>query len=298
MGVAVADVQVGADVLGEDAGACGQLAAPVRESAAEDQGDVLGAAQDEMLTDHLLEELTAVERAVKDLGACDLELKDGELVGVARATVQSGEGVGQAVHPAVEVALDVPGAKAAAEPPQGGLVVDRGDAVVERLDVVAGALEVLTEPHVAVEADADRPGGVGAELDEAGSEVAVPDVEVEVLDESAVASGGEAAAATAPSLAWGSEDVGLLLGDADQDHALQPQQGGVGEVGLGDGLLALALHEVDDRDVAVLGEMLDGGDELAGDLAEQLVAGERLPAVLAEEPGELVGFLELGHVAV
>jgi hypothetical protein len=47
-----------------------------------------------------------------------------------------------------------------------------------------------------------------------------------------------------------------------------------------------------------LGELLDGGDEVASHLAEQLVAGELLPAVLAEEPGELVGLLELGDVAV
>src|SRR5262249_24939677 len=128
---AVTDVQVGADVLGEDASAGGRLTATAREAAAEDQGHLLGAAQVEMLTDHLLEELTAVWRAVEDLGACDLELKDGELVGVPRATVGSGEGVGQAVHPAVEVALDVRRPEAAAEPPQGGLVVDGGDAVVE-----------------------------------------------------------------------------------------------------------------------------------------------------------------------
>ena len=106
--------------------------------------------------------------AVEDLCACDLELQDGELVGVTRAAVLGGEGVGQAVHPAVEEALDVLGAEAPAEPAQGVGVVDVGDAVVERLDDMAGAPEAPTEPHVAVEADADRPGGVGAELDEGG----------------------------------------------------------------------------------------------------------------------------------
>ena len=131
-----------------------------------------------------------------------------------------------------------------------------------------------------------------------GPEVAVPDVEVEVLYEGAVAPGGEATAATAPLPARRPEDVGLLLGDADQDHALAAEQGGLGEVGFGDGLLALALLEVDDRDVPVTGVLLDGGDELPRHLAEQLVAGERLGAVLAQEPGELVGLLELGHVAV
>ena len=72
----------------------------------------------------------------------------------------------------------------------------------------------------------------------------------------------------------------------------------MGEVGLGDGLLALPLLEVDDRHLLVLGELLDGGDELASHLAEQFVARDLLAAVLAEEPGELVGLLELGHVGV
>ena len=58
------------------------------------------------------------------------------------------------------------------------------------------------------------------------------------------------------------------------------------------------LFEIDDRDVAVPGVLLDGGDELAGHLAEQFVAGDLLAAMLAEEPSELVGFLELGDVGV
>src|SRR5260370_2651926 len=174
-----------------------------------------------MLTDHLLEELTAMERAVEDLGACDLELQDGELGGGTGATVVSAEGVGQAVHPAVEEALDVSGPEAAAEPAQGGLVVDRGDAVVERLDVVAGTLEVLAQPHVAVEADPHAEGSEGAELDEGGPAVAVPYVQVDVVGEGAAA-GGREAAAPPLLLGRGAEDVGPLLGEADHDHALPP----------------------------------------------------------------------------
>ena len=142
-------------------------------------------------------------------------------------------------------ALDVLGAEAPAEPGQSGVVIDVGDAVVERLDDAAGAPEVLAEPHVAVEADADRPGRVGAELDEGGPEVAVPDVQVEVLDEGAVAAGREPTALPAMMLAGWAEDVGPLLGDADHDHLVAAAVGGLGEVGFGDGLLALPLLEGD-----------------------------------------------------
>jgi hypothetical protein len=82
-----------------------------------------------MLTDHLLEELTAMQRAVEDLGACDLELQDGELVGVTRAAILMTEGVGQPVEPAFEVAPDVGGAEASVETPQSDLIVYVGDAV-------------------------------------------------------------------------------------------------------------------------------------------------------------------------
>src|SRR5215472_860946 len=93
---------------------------------------------------------------------------------------------------------------------------------VERLDHVVGPLEMLTEPHVAVEADGHAEGRVTAELDEGRPEVAVPDVEVVVLDVGAAA-GGREAASLALLLGRGAEHVGLLLGDADQDHALPPQ---------------------------------------------------------------------------
>jgi hypothetical protein len=118
-----------------------------------------------------------------------------------------------------------------------------------------------------------------------------------VVGEGAAASGREAAA-LALLLGGGAEDVGPLLGDADHDHALLAEQGGVGEVGCGDGLLALPLLEMDDGDAPLLGELLDGGHELAGHLAEELVAWDLLASVLAQEPAELVSLLELGHVAV
>ena len=82
-----------------------------------------------------------------------------------------------------------------------------------------------------------------------------------------------------------------------KDQAFTVEQGGLGE--WGSSMVSLRWpFEVDERDVAVLGELLEGGDELTRHVAEQLVAGERLAAVLAEEPGELVGLLELGDVTI
>ena len=94
------------------------------------------------------------------------------------------------------------------------------------------------------------------------------------------------------------EDIGLLLGDADEDHALALAAGRLGEVGLGQGFLPLPPLEVDDRDAPLLGELLDRRHEVLGQLAQELVTGDLLAPVLAQEPGQLIRFLELGHVAV
>src|SRR5487761_1226727 len=105
-------------------------------------------------------------------------------LGVHENTVQrvvraSAEGVGQSVHPAVEVALDVGGAEPHRSTPKGGGVSHGSDAVVEWLVVDLLSRQLALEPLVAVEPYAHAPGRVGADLDEARTPVVVEDVEVQ-----------------------------------------------------------------------------------------------------------------------
>lgn len=104
-GVPVGDLQAGIDLLGEDSGPGRRLTATARDAAAEEELDALRSAEVDVILDHLLEQLAAVERAVEDLGATDLELKQGELVGVTRTAILTSEGAGQPVEPALEEAL-------------------------------------------------------------------------------------------------------------------------------------------------------------------------------------------------
>ncbi len=76
--VEVADLQAGVDLLAEDPGSGRWLAAATQDAAAEDELHALGSAKVEVVFDHLLKELTAVERAVEDLGATDLKLTQGQ----------------------------------------------------------------------------------------------------------------------------------------------------------------------------------------------------------------------------
>ena len=86
------------------------------------------------------------------------------------------------MRPAVEERLDVGGAEGVAGGLQGGGVGTREEAVVETLEPNALAAEVLLDPLVAVETELHGIRQVGADLEKAGTPVAVVDVEVVVID--------------------------------------------------------------------------------------------------------------------
>jgi hypothetical protein len=68
----------------------------------------------------------------------------------------------------------------------------------------------------------------------------------------------------------GTPDRGLLLRHADQHHAaLTALPRGCLQVGTGDGLLALTLLEVHNRDLPFLGEPMNRGHVAVADSAER-----------------------------
>ena len=99
---------------------------------------------------------------------------------------------------------------------------------------------------------------VGAELDEQRAEVAVDEVDVVVIDHHRRADDpGIDATSVAPLL--GAEDTGLLLGLADEQHALVAVE--LGEVLFRDVVLPLALLERDQVHPCGLGKGLHGVHE-------------------------------------
>src|SRR3974377_1227994 len=105
-GVFVVDVERGCDALGEDAGAH-----PPRGSAGdpaiEDQLDLLGTTEIEVLADDLLEEHAAMRRAVEHLGQGKLGLQDRDVVAVPGFSIRLGERVWQAAQPLAQQAVDL-----------------------------------------------------------------------------------------------------------------------------------------------------------------------------------------------
>ena len=94
----VVDVQGRSDVLGDDTGA----KSPRRltaDLAVEDQLHLLRSAEIEVLTDHLLEEQSAVHGLLEHLRQGELGLQDRDVVAVAGLAIRTGERVREQAQP-------------------------------------------------------------------------------------------------------------------------------------------------------------------------------------------------------
>ena len=233
---------------------------------------------------------------VEDVGQTDLELPDRQPVAVSRGAVLWRERMRETGQPAAEEFLDILGRELVAHALEPGGVGTGQESVVQRLEGDATVAELTLRPLVSVEAHTDGERGVGREFDEAGTEVAIEDVEVVVVDEDLSAVEVEAHPAVPTAAFDRAEGSVSFLGDADEDHALlgaKPSQ-----TCLGDIVLSLAGLEVDDRDPVSLGEGVNGVHEALGHLPEQGRRGNRVLAVSGQEVDELARPLQSREVAV
>jgi len=151
LGVLVVDVKRRGDPNGYDPGAkasgCATGHAPRK-----DQGDLIGAPEVQVVTDHLLEEHPSGEWAVEHLGEGELGLEDRDVVAVAGPAVLPGEGVGQAGEPLASKRVDLVVRQSVTDLLEALLVLTGCEAVVEGLEVDAGMCRLALGPLVAVDA--------------------------------------------------------------------------------------------------------------------------------------------------
>ena len=164
-GLLVIDVQRRHHAVGDDTGA-----EPPRRAAAhlavEHQAHLAGAADIEVLADHLLEEDAPRHRLVEHLGERELGLQDGEVVAIAGGAVAGRKRMRQALEPFAQQAIDLARRKFVAYPLH-QLGVGTGlDAVVQRLERHPTLGKLPLEILVAVDAELGIVGKVGAELQE------------------------------------------------------------------------------------------------------------------------------------
>lgn len=106
---------------------------------------------------------------------------------------------------------------------------------------------------MAVEAELDRVGQVGADLEERRTPVTILDVEVELVDEDRLAREVEADVASGRRALLGFEGAHPLLGHPHEDHPFRrrvPPPAGVGHL-----ILAHATLEADHRNPLALNEL-------------------------------------------
>jgi hypothetical protein len=159
-----------------------------------------------------------------------------------------------------------------------------GNAIVERLERDASSSKLTLEVLVTVEAELAVVREVGAELDEERTEVAIDAVEVVLVDHRGRLDEPRVALPAARIFATlGPDHRGALLRLADEENALLRSK--LGQVALGDIVLALVPLEGDEVDALTFRESLDGLDEFSRHRGHQRGRGEVEAAVVPEEPG-------------
>ena len=106
--------------------------AAAHQAAVEDQADLIGAADVEVVADDLLEEDPTGHRVVEHLGQGELGLQDRQVVAVARVAIGGGERMRQSGQPLAQQRLDLVGTEPIADRLHRGGIVDGGEPVVQR----------------------------------------------------------------------------------------------------------------------------------------------------------------------
>ena len=192
---------------------------PAGDPAIEDQLNLLGTAEVEVLADHLLEEQAAVHRPVEHLGQRELGLQDRDVVAVAGLAIRAGERMRQQAQPFAQQAVDLlrpTGRRRSAAGAQGSAQLRMP--LSSASNAMPSLRQLALGVFMAVDAQLGIVGKVGAELQEERAEVLVHRVEVIVVhhggrshDPRIGPAGGRAAALL------GAEHRRLLLRLADED---------------------------------------------------------------------------------
>src|SRR5262245_1034651 len=178
--VVAADVRI--DALGDHLGAPGARGA-CADASVEDQRDLLRPPNVEVVADELFEERSPGRGPVEHPGVGDFELAKRQLVDITDAHIRPRQRRGQPPLPAPEEAFHRARAEPVTDPLQCGGILAVPEAVVQGGVADADPLALALRPGVPVEPDPHRPRGVGVGLPKRPTPLGIPQVEVEVVDE-------------------------------------------------------------------------------------------------------------------
>lgn len=290
----VLDVQAGGDPMvnhaGAEAAGRGANQLPVKQ-----HWHAIGAAQIQVLPDHLLEKLPAMERAVEDLREADFHLEQREAWSIAGGNVLREHGHRQPAEPPRKESLNVLSREAIGQRLDGLGIPATGNPVVERGEGQPARAQLALQPFMAIETELHGKGGIGADLQERRAPLWVQDREIVVGDTDPLSVVREVDV-PAGALMRGPEGVGFLLSDPDEDDALRLLEAGM--VPLGHLVLALPLRELNHRRSHPTRELLDPPSIALRDVPQQFGGGDGVAAMSAEEGHQLLGRLQGGEVPI
>jgi hypothetical protein len=199
-------------------------------------------------------------------------------------------------HPPVEERFDVDGAETIADPLQRIGVVAGGEPVGQFFEADAGLDRLAFGPLVPVDPHLGRIGKVGAQLDEPGAEVVIPDVEVERR---------HPPLRLRERVARWSRLVGVvviagehrleLLGHADGNHT---RLGGRPQIRAHHVGLAVTLGEAHHRDLVLGGEGHHRSTKRGADPVEQRRRRDRRVHAVTQEHDDLAAHLQVRDIRV
>ena len=152
----------------------------------------VGATHIQVVADDGFEEVSTVQRRIKDLGKADFELPDCQPMLIASRAIGDGQWPGQTSYPAVEEALHIIRPESIADALETRRIRAPAEPVVETLEGEAAMACLLFGPFVPVQAHANRVRQVGADFDERWPPLPILDVEVHLVDVDGLAREGEA----------------------------------------------------------------------------------------------------------
>jgi hypothetical protein len=284
--------------MGDDAGAIMlPCTAPARYPAIENELDLLGPAEIEVLADHLFEEHATMQGSVEHLRGRELRLQDRDVIAVAGFAVCRREGVRQQPQPFAQQGVDLGGGKTVADRLETFGIGALQDAVVERFESDTFLRELALGMFMAVQAQLGIERKVAAELEKERPEVAIDGVDVIVVHHRAAPHDpriGPSGLRIAPPL--GAEHGGVLLGLADEyDPFLAgktPQMFGHHRV------LALPLFKLHEGNLMPGRKVFERPHKAPRHRTHQRRRRQRLAAVVAKEPVDAMLVLQARHIDI
>ena len=237
-------------------------------SLVKDQLNLVWAAKIQVLADDLFKEDAAIHRLVKNLCQRKLRLQDREIVTIPCLTISRCEGMREDSKPLAYQAVDLLGGKIVTDLLQPSGIVALQNPIIECFEADPLGRELSLGVLVSIDAEPSCVGKIGGELQEERAKITINAVEVVLVDKSRGAHDPRVGSPCRriPAL-FCPKNRNLLLGFANEQNTFLSLK--ASSIFSGEIVFALTFPKRQQRDLVLLGKILDGPDEALADGVHQ-----------------------------